>query len=30
MAVDVADVIKDDRRGLARGWAEDTANLLEE
>jgi hypothetical protein len=29
MAVDVADVIKDDCRGLARGWAEDTANLLE-
>ena len=29
MAVDVADVIEDDRRGLARGWAKDTANLLE-
>ena len=29
MAVDVADVIKDDRRGLAWCWAEDTANLLE-
>ena len=29
MAVDVADVIEDDRRGLAWCWAEDTANLLE-